>query len=154
MDNRRTIPGYKYYVDAVTGERRDWFVTFLNVVPDSGSRVNGVLFAVTDEVLAELDGRERNYVRTGVSEAVSPSLDGEAWVYAGSAAAIGRFELGCRTGRAVVSRGYHDRVLDDFTALGPGARSRFEQLTDAPPCPVLDLRRVDVPGPRDPQAAL
>ena len=33
MDNRRTIPGYKYYVDPETGERPPVRVTFLSLYP-------------------------------------------------------------------------------------------------------------------------
>ena len=33
MDNRQTIPGYKYYVDPDTGERPPVHVTFLNIYP-------------------------------------------------------------------------------------------------------------------------
>jgi cation transport regulator ChaC len=145
MDNRRTIPGYKYYVDAATGKRGDWFVTFLNVVSDPDSEVNGVLFAATDELLAELDGRERNYERVDISAGLTPQLDGRAWVYTGSAAAVRRFTLGKRSDRTVISRGYYQRVVDDFSAIGPAALAAFEQLTDPPPCPVLDLRRVEIP---------
>jgi cation transport regulator ChaC len=145
MDNSRTIPGYKYYVDAVTGERRDWFVTFLNVVPDPRSSVNGVVFAVSDALLAELDRRERNYDRVEVSARVCPAREGRVWVYAGSASAVRRFERGARAGRAAVAAEYRRRVIDDFAALGPEAVDRFERLTDPPPCPVLELRRVDLP---------
>ena len=130
MDNLRTIPGYKYYVDRATGERGAWFVTFLNVVVDPRATVNGVLFAVTGDQLAELDERERNYNRIEVSARLSPAVDGEAWVYAGSDAAVRRFAVGHRTGRAVVSLDYYERVLGDFAALGPDAADTFKQLTD------------------------
>ena len=42
MDNRRTIPGYKYYVDPETGERPPVRVTFLNLYPAAEGQVNGV----------------------------------------------------------------------------------------------------------------
>jgi cation transport regulator ChaC len=145
MDNTRTVPGYKYYVDAATGERGDWFVSFLNVVPDLGSRVNGVLFAVTDDSLAELDERERNYDRVEISDRLSPAVDGEAWVYTGTGAAVDRFEAGALTDRAVVPREYYRSVIDDFEAAGANALERFIELTDPPTCPVLDLERVDLP---------
>lgn len=145
MDNRLTIPGYKYYVERATGERRDWFVTFLNVVPDPGSKVNGLLFAVTEEELSELDRRERNYERIEIRSPLSPKPSGRAWLFAGSAAAIGRFETGHRAGRAVISRDYQQRVLDDFAAMGDPALAAFTELTDPPPCPVLDLDRIDLP---------
>jgi cation transport regulator ChaC len=153
MDNLRTIPGYKYYVDRATGERGGWFVTFLNVVADSHASVNGVLFVVTGDQLAELDERERNYNRIEISAQLSPPVDGETWVYAGADAAVCRFAVGRRTGRAVVSLDYYERVIGDFAALGPGAADRFKQLTDPPPCPVIDLRRVDVPPPIAPLTA-
>ena len=49
MDNRRTIPGYKYYVDPDTGERPPVHVTFLNIYPAAEGRVNGIAFPVTAE---------------------------------------------------------------------------------------------------------
>jgi hypothetical protein len=145
MENARTIPGYKYYVDALTGDRPDWFVTFLNIVRDRGHRVNGVVFEVTRETLCQLDRRERNYERIDVSDDVSIPVDGPVWAYAGTRAAMTRFERGVRDRRAVISRPYHDGVLADFETIGPEARDRFIALTDPPPCPVVDLRRVDVP---------
>jgi hypothetical protein len=167
MDNTRTIPGYKYYVDPATGERGSWFVTFLNIVPDPAARVNGVIFAVTPALLARLDARERNYERIDVGARVSPPRPGRVWAYAGTAAAVGRYELGSRSGRAVISRRYRDGVLEDFGAVGAAARSRFLQLTDPAPCPLLDLQRIEVPasdelsagrhgggpGPADPRAS-
>jgi cation transport regulator ChaC len=145
MDNAQTIPGYKLYLDAATGERRDWFVTFLNVVPDERSTVNGVLFEVSREALEALDHRERNYTRIEVSGAIEEPVDGHVWVYAGTAAAVERFEFGIRTGRAVVCRDYYEGVVADFAAIGEEHRRRFVALTDRPPCPVADLRRVDLP---------
>jgi gamma-glutamylcyclotransferase (GGCT)/AIG2-like uncharacterized protein YtfP len=145
MDNAQTIPGYKLYVDAATGARGDWFVTFLNVVRDERASVNGVLFEVTPRTLQALDQRERNYSRIEVSADLDQPVDGEVWVYAGAAAAVRRFELGHRTGRAVVPSEYRRQVAEDFAAVGPGHRERFIELTDPPPCPVVDLRRIDLP---------
>lgn len=144
MDNTRTIPGYKYYVDRSNGDRPDWYVTFLNVVPDPAASVNGVVFPVSDSLLAELDRRERNYARVEVSAGLSPVVSGRAWVYTGSEAAVRRFEAGRLAGRAVICRDYYQRVLDDFSGLGAEAEEAFRQLTDPPPCPVVDLRRIDL----------
>jgi hypothetical protein len=144
MDNRRTIPGYKYYVDASTGARPDAFVVFLNIVPDPRRRVNGVLLEVTPERLWRLDGRERNYARVDIGAHLSHPVPGQAWAYAGTDAAVGRFRAGLREGRALISRDYYQGVLDDFARLGPGARAQFVALTDPAPCPLAVLRRVDV----------
>jgi cation transport regulator ChaC len=145
MDNTRTIPGYKHYLDEATGERRPWFVTFLNIVPDEGACVNGVLLAVEASLLERLDGRERNYKRADVSERLREPADGQVWAYIGVDDAVRRFELGRRTGRGAISRDYYERVREDFASVG--ALERFDELTDPPPCPILDLRRIDHPEP-------
>ncbi len=143
MDNSRTIPGYKHYLDAETGERGPWFVTFLNIVPDRSGRVNGVLVSVDDSLLERLDRRERNYGRVEVTGAVTGPVDGEVWAYTGLSEAVARFEHGRRVHRAVISREYLDGVRADFASMGE--LERFEQLTDPLPCPVLELRRIDHP---------
>src|SRR5215218_6013856 len=65
MDNRVTIPGYKYYLDEA-GERPEVFVTFLNLV--AGDGVDGVVLEVPD--IAALDARERNYARVEVTGSI------------------------------------------------------------------------------------
>jgi gamma-glutamylcyclotransferase (GGCT)/AIG2-like uncharacterized protein YtfP len=145
MDNTRTLPGYKHYVDLQTGTRGPWFVTFLNIVPDPDTTVNGVMFEVAEAQLERLDHRERNYERIDVSSRIADPVDGRVWAYIGSRAAVHRFELGCRTGRAVISRAYRDRVREDFAAAGADALARFDELTDPVPCPILDLKRIDHP---------
>src|SRR3954454_13961884 len=72
MDNRETIPGYKFYVDPETGERPAVYVAFLSIWPEAGARVEGVAFAVDDAGLAALDARERNYDRVEVTGLVEP----------------------------------------------------------------------------------
>jgi gamma-glutamylcyclotransferase (GGCT)/AIG2-like uncharacterized protein YtfP len=146
MDNSRTIPGYKHYVDAATGEREPWFVTFLNIVPDPDARVNGLLFAVDDALLHQLDRRERNYTRTELPVEVPDADGGRVWAYVGSDDGVRRFHLGRNAGRAVVSREYLDGVRDDFASAD--ALERFDALTDLPPCPILTLRRIDHPVAR------
>jgi hypothetical protein len=126
MDNRRTIPGYKFYVDPVTGDRPEVFVTFLCVWPEPGASVQGVVFEVDDDGLAALDRRERNYDRHDVSAHVD--VDGPVWAYLGSAAGRERFAAGHATGTAVVS--------EEYLALVPDV--------EPPELPVLPLLRRDV----------
>jgi hypothetical protein len=123
MDNRLTIPGYKYYVDGA-GRRPEVFVTFLNLV--AGEGVDGVVVAIDD--LAALDERERNYERVDVSALVDHP--GPVFAYIGRDEAVARFEAGRRGGTAVVVRGYLESV---------------RHLADPPPLPVLDLMRIDLP---------
>lgn len=132
MDNARTIPGYKYYVDARTGERPDVFVAFVDFEPaNDGDAVDGVIFPVTAEELDALDARERNYERVSVTSLVEPRPDGgRVWAYAGRADARDRCARGRAEGRLVVSAEY--------------ARLVTRASGDEPPCPVVELRRIDL----------
>jgi hypothetical protein len=139
MDNRRDLPGYKYFVDAETGERPAAYVAFLDLVHDPATEVNGVLLPVDEDGLTRLDARERNYERRDVTVAVDPAPPGTVWAYFGTAEARARFDQG----KAVVSREYLERVRSGFEALGE--LRRFDASTDPPPVPVRDLVRVDLP---------
>jgi cation transport regulator ChaC len=141
MDNRRTIPGYKYYVDPDTGERPPVRVTFLNLYPAAEGRVNGVAFPVTADELDELDRRERNYERIDVTELIDAGLGGTVWTYLGSEAARERFAAGA----AVVAQGYFDAIRGDFAATG--GLEAFDRSTDPLTVPLRRLTRVDVPPP-------
>ena len=131
MDNRRTIPGYKYYLDAATGERPAVFVAFLDIVEDPGSAVEGLALEVDPATLAALDDRERNYRRVEV--------DGRLWAYTGLPEARERYARAAAAGAAVVSLAYLDGVRAGFARLGLG-------FDTSPDVPVMDLVRVDVPA--------
>jgi hypothetical protein len=139
MDNRRDLPGYKYFVDAETGKRPAVYVAFLDLTHDPATEVNGVLFPVDADGLTRLDARERNYERRDVTVAVDPAPPGPVWAYFGTTEARDRFDQG----NAVVSREYLERVRAGFEALGE--LRRFEASTDLPPVPVRELLRVDLP---------
>jgi hypothetical protein len=143
MDNRRTIAGYKYYLDAETGERPAIYVTFLSIRPDDGGEINGVVFPAEDGTLAALDDRERSYERWEVTGRVDLDLGGPVYAYVGRAAARERFEAGRHAGTAVVSREYLEHVRGRFDALG--LLAEFERTTDRLELPVRALRRFDVP---------
>jgi hypothetical protein len=145
MDNSRDIPGYKYYVDAVTGERPAVFVAFVDLEPDPETDVNGVLFPVETDALSALDVRERNYERREVTELLSVApASGRAWAYFGRADARGRYERGRAEGSLVVSRAYRDEVCEGFAELGPDEERRFAASTEAPDAPIRDLERIDL----------
>ena len=110
MDNREVVPGYKVYLDPSTGTRPEVEIAYLSITPEPGKSVDGVAFPVSDEELAELDERERNYVRHDVTDLVDADLGGRIWAYVGSLAGRLRLARGRRRGTAVVSRGYLERV--------------------------------------------
>ena len=144
MDNRATLPGYKYYVDPVTGSRPALFVTFLNVVEDRSSIINGVLLPTRDRDLDSLDLRERNYFRLEVTDHVVEDVDSRVWVYIGSEAARRRYETGMTEGTAVVEEDYYNSVRSRFQGLGEPAFTEFIETTDEPECPRRPLRRVNL----------
>jgi cation transport regulator ChaC len=141
MDNRRTIPGYKYYLDPETGERPAVHVAFLNIYPAPEGGVNGIAVPVDPEVLDQLDRRERNYDRIDVSALLDVDVGGTVWTYLGSEAARERFEAGS----AVVSQEYFDGIRDDFATAG--GLDEFDRSTDRLTVPLRRLTRVDVPPP-------
>ena len=138
MDNRRTIPGYKYFLDARTGARPEVFVAFLDVVPEPGAVVEGIATEVAAAELAALDDRERNYARVDVSRALDLELGGPVWAYSGLPEARVRYAAAVAAGRAVVARAYVDDVRAGLAAHGLA-------LDTVPEVPVMDLERIDVP---------
>jgi len=139
MDNRRTIPGYKYYVDPETGERPAVHVAFLNIYPAPEEGVNGIAFPVAPEALDQLDRRERNYDRIDVTRLLDVDLGGTVWTYLGRKDARERFEANS----AVVSQDYFDAVRDGFESVG--GLDEFDRSTDRLTVPLRRLRRVDLP---------
>jgi hypothetical protein len=142
MDNIRTLPGYKFYVD-VTGARPDVCVAFLDLTAAVGGHVNGVCLPVDEAALAALDDRERNYERVDVSDRLPCA--GPVWTYLGSAAGRNRLTHGRALGKAVIHEGYLAAVTRGFRALGAA-----EWVTCAPSLapgglPLRALMRRDLP---------
>jgi cation transport regulator ChaC len=136
MDNTRTLPGYKYFLDAATGERPAVCVAFLDVVEDPGAAVDGVVLEVAD--LDALDARERNYRRVEVTDRLSEDLGAPVWAYVGLPESRERYARAAAAGAAVVSRAYLEGVRAGFASCWLG----FDAVADVP---VVDLVRVDVP---------
>ena len=139
MDNRRTIPGYKYFLEPGRG-RPEVFVAFLDAVPEPGASCAGLAFGVDAAALGELDARERNYRRVDVTALVDADLGGPVWAYLGLEEARERLATGVRAGTAVVSRAYVEGVRDGFAAFGL-------DFDAEPELPVRDLTLVRVPRP-------
>ena len=135
-DNVRHIPGYKKYLSRDDGSRPDIYVAFVDIVPDPDSSVRGLVRAVADGELEDLDARERNYDRIDVTDLIATDLGGPVWTYRGSEEGRARLRLGREEGRAVISRDYLAKV-----------RLGLEPLGEAPPesdLPIWDLERVDL----------
>jgi len=146
MDNTRDLPGYKFYRDAVTGERPECYVTFLNIEPcGPEDSVNGVAFEIPHEVLSHFDRRERNYERIDVTQAFVPAVDGRVWAYMASDDGLERYRRGLAAGRAVVDTQYYKEVDQAFRDLGSEAYERYVASTLPPEVQQRDLVRYDIP---------
>jgi hypothetical protein len=149
MDNRRDLPGYKYYTDP-TGQRPDVYVAYLDLVDapeDPAAKVNGLCLPVDDATLAQLDLRERNYERADVSDRVAGGApDGaRVWAYIGMAAPRQRLAEGRRTGTAVIDAGYLRTVEAGFAVLGDEELAAVRASLEPGDLPVAELTRHELP---------
>jgi gamma-glutamyl AIG2-like cyclotransferase len=139
MDNRRDLPGYKYYT-APDGTRPPVFVSFLDVVSAPGATVNGLCVPVDAEQLTRLDRRERNYSRLDVSDRVSAG-GARVWVYVGTPSARERLSTARHDGRAVIEATYLAVVEAAFAALGADELARCRPSLAPGELPVRELVR-------------
>jgi gamma-glutamylcyclotransferase (GGCT)/AIG2-like uncharacterized protein YtfP len=140
MDNRRDLPGYKYYT-APDGTRPQVFVSFLDVVPVAGAAaVNGLCLPVDAGELTRLDRRERNYARLDVSDRIDAG-GARVWVYVGTPASRLRLSSARRAGRAVIDGCYLRAVEAAFAALGAEELGRCRSSLAPGELPVVELVR-------------
>ena len=140
MDNRRDLPGYKYYT-APDGSRPAVFVAFLDVTEADGSAaVNGLCLPVDGAELGRLDRRERNYARVDVSDRIDAG-GARVWVYTGTAAARERLRRGRDEGRAVIATTYLSGVERAFAALGARELDLCRPSLAVGELPVVELVR-------------
>lgn len=144
MDNRRDLPGYKYYL-LPDGTRPAVYVAFLDFEPGAAGTVNGICTPVEAAGLELLDRRERNYDRVAVTELVA-SPPGRVWAYVGSPDARERLARGRAEGSAVISAEYLRGVDSAFAALGARERDLAAPSLDPGDLPVWGLRRIDLPA--------
>ncbi len=138
MDNRQTLPRYKYYLDTATGARPQVFVAFANLEAQADARVWGLLFEVDTATLAILDTYERNYRRADVTAQLSVPVDGTAWIYIASPEGSARFHCGRRERSLIIDKGYAQTIERAFAAAGlPYAAALPDDV------PLVDLTRVD-----------
>lgn len=146
MNNRVTLPGYKYYLDD-RGTRPDVYVAFLDLRRARGQSVNGVCLPASEAQLASLDRRERNYCRRDVTAFcdLPPTKDLlRVWTYVGAAAGRRRLARARAAGRAVVDRAYLEAITGAFKHLGRAEYASCAASLDPGELPVLALSRHEV----------
>ena len=141
MDNRRTLPGYRYFLDPATGERPAVYVAFLDIRPDAGARVDGVVFPARPRrarrARAQLRARARS---AGSSTPTSAARCGPTSACPRRASAA----------RPAAARAPRSCGTSTSTRVREGLRrarraGEFDATTDRPGVPVRALREVRVP---------
>lgn len=116
-------------------------VVSLGVVAAVGESCNGVAVCVSDDELAALDWRERDYDRTDVTDVIAFDRAGSSdrvVTYVPRPGAIARYEEARDAGRAGIRQSYWDLVNAAFTDLG-GDHLTLYASTPPPDVPVVDM---------------
>jgi cation transport regulator ChaC len=128
----------------------DGIVISLGLESAEAETCNGVVVQVTDDELARLDWRERDYQRTDVTEQIrtggdcAAAVDGQVVTYVPRPSAVERYLAARDDGRAAVRLAYWDLVHDAFSRLGHTALDRFTSHTPAPDVPIADVHLAPV----------
>lgn len=124
---------------------RGGLVVSLGITAADDESCNGVVVAVSDDELAELDWRERDYQRTDVTLQTEVLGDhrGRVVTYVPRASAIERYQRARDEGRAAVRRTYWDLVHTAFRELGGEHAAHFRR-TPLPEVPVADITVADI----------
>jgi len=133
------------WVDETGVQTIGGLVVSLGIVAAPGDSINGVVFAVDDDELADLDWRERAYDRiditdriTLIDQSASVRLTDPVAVYLPRRAAIARYEQHRDNGTAGIRRSYWDIVDAAFADLG-ARHAEWYRRTPAPDVPVVDM---------------
>ena len=142
------------WVDETGVQTIGGLVVSLGIVAAPGDSINGVVFAVDDDELADLDWRERAYDRiditdriTLIDQSASVRLDDPVAVYLPRQAAIARYEQHRDKGTAGIRRSYWDIVDAAFAELG-AHHAEWYRRTPAPDVPVVDITLDPLPARR------
>ena len=141
MDNCLNLPNYKYYINVETGNRPESFITFINIRPNQGKAVGGILFRVSHQELKKLDRRERNYQRIDITNKIEEKVEGKAWVYIGLKEAEQRYEQGLKQNKGVIVQDYIDSIHYGYGLWGQEIWFNYVATTDKPRVPILNLKR-------------
>jgi cation transport regulator ChaC len=138
-------------------QRGDWhgpygyvesgIVISLGLALSASEQCNGAVVRVTDEELALLDWRERDYERTEVTDRILLDDVGRAGIeavgqivtYVPRPSAIERYEQAKESRRAAVRRSYRVLVEAAFGQLGDHHLDDYRSSTAEPDVPVVDF---------------
>ena len=126
---------------------RQGLVVSLGLVVADTEVCNGVAARVSDDELAKLDWRERDYERTDITDHViaeteideiDPFHGDRVVTYVPRQSAVERYEQARDERRAAIRRTYWNLVIEAFAELGGDHPERYA-ATPAPDVPVADI---------------
>ncbi|HVD39106.1 MAG TPA: gamma-glutamylcyclotransferase family protein [Solirubrobacterales bacterium] len=144
-NNWEATPPQKHFLDPDSGEQLRIRVAYLDIEEEPGRTVNGLAVPVDRRRLAEIDAREKNYLRIDVSEAFEPALPQPVFAYRATEEARERCRRHQPDAEVFVSSDYVAAVRRAFAELGEGALEEFERTTDPLDFPPRHLRLVYPP---------
>jgi hypothetical protein len=123
-------------------------IIYLNIAPEPGRSVNGVVFVVNDEELRKFDGREWIYNRADVGAALRGVTveGGTAWAYSAKPEHV---FPGVDSPREAAVRASYLRIVEAGSReLGPAFAERYSATTDRVPLHLVvnDVSRNEVLG--------
>ena len=107
-------------------------IFYLNIRPQAGSAINGVVFVLTQAELAKFDERESVYDRVDVTDSLEGVRveGGRAWAYRAKPECVFAHPASPRDG--AIRKSYLDILAVGHRDLGPDFQAEYEASTDAP----------------------
>lgn len=127
------MPNESYFTETPSHRMYPENILYLNVRPESGIVLNGVLFVVDQSELEAFDRREWIYTREEVTEQVRGAVipSGKAYVYVGKPEYI---LSGVDSPKRAAIRASYLKILEaGFARLGGTFRTAYEASSDPPP---------------------
>jgi len=126
------MPNQSYYTETAAGRMYPESILYLNIAPDTGTVLNGSVFAVSAEELCRIDEDESIYDRVEVGSSLETRVEGGP-VYAYVCRPHYRKSEVSGPREAAIRSTYLDSVNHGLAALGEEFRTAYERSTDPVP---------------------
>jgi hypothetical protein len=137
-------PNTRFYFEPSTGERSyPAYIVYLNVRRDPRTLLNGLIYVVGPDDLAQFDEREAVYDRVRIDgDLIEPAVSGgHVYAYVGKPAFL--LDGPAPPSQAAIRASYIKIVEDGLCDLGPAFRQQYERSTDQPPAANIVDDRLD-----------
>jgi hypothetical protein len=137
-------PNTRFYFEPSAGERcYPANIVYLNIRRDAGTTLNGLIYVVSADDLANFDEREAVYDRVRIDDdLIEPAVaGGSVYAYVGKPAFL--LQGAVPRSEAAIRASYIKIVEDGLRDLGPAFRQQYDRSTDEPPAERIVEDRVD-----------